>query len=209
MLRALAVAALACLPLSAAAQDMPLVDHVANMFLGLQAGYHEGKDKIPIIQVGPGAFEVASSRPVKTVFTEIEPCVFNYEATIGTRKPFVLQLHLRKLNGVAYAPREPDANGMATIVVVTDAAGDYLIRDGKPIDAERFVPALTTDIPVASLDASVAAVKAACPTGDPNEGLELVDHLATAIFGFRHGYEFPWPAPTRSFGPARACTKST
>jgi hypothetical protein len=97
---------------------------------------------------------------------------------------------MRKLNGVAYTPREPDANGMATIVVVTDAAGDYIIRDGKPIDAERFVPALETDIPVASLEASVAALKAACPAGDPNEGLELVDHLATAIFGFRHGYEF-------------------
>jgi hypothetical protein len=97
-------------------------------------------------------------------------------------------MHLRKLNGVTYSPREPDANGIATIVVSTDATPGYLIRDGEPMDAERFIPALETDIPVASLEASVAAVKAACPAGDPDEGLELVDHLATAMFGFRHGY---------------------
>jgi hypothetical protein len=74
MFRALTIVALTYLPLPAFAQDMPLVDHVANMFLGLQAGYHVGKDdRVPIVQLSPGVFDVASSRPVKTAITELEP----------------------------------------------------------------------------------------------------------------------------------------
>lgn len=192
MFRALAIAALTCVPLPALAQDMPLVDHVANMFLGLQAGYRvDQEEALPIQQLAPGVFEVASSRPVKTAITELESCVFNYEATIGTRKPVSFQLDMRKLNGVTYIAREPAANGIATIVVYTDAAPGYIVRDGKPVDAERFVPAFETDIPVTSLEASLAAVKAACPAGDPGEGMELVDHVASVLFGLHDGYSSP------------------
>jgi hypothetical protein len=167
VVRLLALAGLLVLPLPAAAQDMPLVDHVANMFSGLQAGYHRsmGDVVVPIKQLGPGVFEVSAEGEgtSTTTITELEPCIFNYEDKTGTRTPQVFQLHFKKLISVTYRPRTTDANGLTTVLIDEMAEPDFLMREGKPMDARFVMQALSTDVPAASLEASVAALKTACP----------------------------------------------
>ena len=167
MLRAFAIAALACLSLPAAAEDKPLVDHFAAVFIGIGVGSHSyvKETLVPVRQLGPGVFEIASEgqRTTTETITEIEPCVFNYASQIGTRVREPLQYYMSKLKSLSYRAGRTDENGMTIQFYEIEFDPGFVARDGEPVDTKLLLHSVDTDIPVESLNASVAALKAACP----------------------------------------------
>ena len=167
MFRSLALAGLLILPLPATAQDMPLVDHFGTAFMGFQAGYHlySGDVLVPVKQLGPGTFEVSAEgqRTVTTTITEIEPCVFNYEAIIGTRKPQILQIYMTRLVSLSYRAGRTNADGMTIQFLEKQRDPGLVIVEGRAVESEMLFRQIDTDIPIETLEASAAALKEACP----------------------------------------------
>jgi hypothetical protein len=126
---------------------------------------------------------------VITTITELGPCVFNYEAKIGTRSPRSCGLKIKSHDSVMNRPRKTEANGLTLYLLEIEAKADFAMADGEPVETKLLLNSVTTDIPLASLEASLAALKAACPTGDPIAAMALVDHVASVALGLQHGYE--------------------
>jgi hypothetical protein len=118
---------------------------------------------VPVQQLGPGVFEVSGERTMTTTITEIEPCVFNYEVKIGTRRPQVLQVYMKSLSSLSYRAGRTDANGMTIRFLEKVRDPTFAVMDGEFVESELLFRHIDTDIPLETLEASAAALMQACP----------------------------------------------
>src|SRR5690606_10686012 len=131
-------------------------------------GYHvsaSGK-AVPIVRTGPGLFAVATTgMDFKLTIKEIGTCL--YEAAMqsfGNPAPLA-RVDATKLTSVTYSATKSDGKFTSyTVTAVLEPGFKTLVGpDGSTRPDDDLPGTIQTDAPIEQLDASVAAVQAACP----------------------------------------------